>query len=64
MLNQPLPQFLILWGATAVEAALHRILLAMIGQGLVWPSPFALLLQGFVNAGAGVALLRMVRRFL
>lgn len=64
LLNQPVPQFLILLVGTIVEVGLQRIVLAMIGQGLVWPSPGALILQGLINAVTGVALFRFVDRFL
>jgi rod shape-determining protein MreD len=64
LLNQPLPQFLILVVGTPCEALLQRVVLATVGQGFVWPDPVTLVLQALVNGLVGVAVFRIVDRFL
>ncbi|MBI4160991.1 MAG: rod shape-determining protein MreD [Acidobacteria bacterium] len=64
LLNQPLPQFLILLAGTGFEVLLQRALLAVIGQGFAWPDPGWVLFAGVVNAVVGVAIFRIVERFL
>jgi rod shape-determining protein MreD len=64
MLNQPLPQFLILVAGTPCEVLLQRVLMATVGQGFVWPDPLTLILQSLVNGIVGVVVIRLVKRFM
>ncbi len=63
LLNQPLPQFLILFAATGVEEILQRIFLVLIGQSFLWPSLLPLAEEGLLNAALGVLVFRIVNHF-
>ena len=64
LLNQPLPQFLILFAATGVEEILERIFLVLIGQSFLLPSLLPLAEKGLLNAALGVLVFRIVDRLL